>query len=101
MTDQLTLTGVDPLANAVHWARNHPDQLAYVLDVAREDMRNGIQPSADYCWHRLRRSGLVTRKPGEPVVLNDRMTSAVARLLKRDYGIPFQTREAAADRWAS
>ena len=98
MSDQLALT-LDPLQDAVHWAEHHPDQLAFVLDVAREDMRNGIHPSADYCWHRLRRSGLVTRKPGEPVVLNDRMTSSVARLLKRDFGIPFATREAAVDRW--
>jgi hypothetical protein len=100
MTDQLTLT-IDPLQDAVHWAEHHPDQLDYVLEIARRDMRAGIHPSADYCWHCLRRSGLVVRKPGEPVLLNDRLTASVARLLKRDYGIPFATRESKYDGAAS
>jgi len=100
MTGQLTLT-LDPLQDAIHWAEHHPDQLEFVLDVARTDMRDGIHPSADYCWHRLRRSGLVVRKEGEPVLLNDRLTSSVARLLKRDYGIPFATRAAKVDGWAT
>jgi hypothetical protein len=96
MSDQLTLT-CDPLQDAIHWAEHHPDQLAFVLDVAWTDMRDGIHPSVDYCWHRLRRSGLVVRKAGEPVLLNDRLTSSVARLLRRDYGIPFSTRAAKVD----
>jgi hypothetical protein len=96
---QLTLA-VDPLADAVAWAAHHPEQLEYVLEIARRDVRSGIHPSADYCWHCLRRSGLVVRKAGEPVLLNDRLTSSVARLLKRDYGIPFATRAARVDGWA-
>jgi hypothetical protein len=96
MSDQLTLT-CDPLQDAIHWAEHHPDQLEFVLEIARADMLNGVHPSADYCWHCLRRSGLVVRKAGEPVLLNDSLTSSVARLLKRDYGIPFSTRSAKVD----
>ena len=91
---------IDPLSDAVAWADQHPDQLEYVLEIARRDIRNGIHPSADYCWHCLRRSGLVTRQAGEPVTCNDHATSSLARYLKREHGVPFRTRDAAVDRWA-
>jgi hypothetical protein len=98
MTDQLTLQGLDPLGDAAYWAQHHPDQLTFVLELWDADKRDRIPPSMDYYWHCLRRSGLVKRKAGEPVACNDRMTSNVARYLRREYGIPFRTREAAADR---
>lgn len=91
--------GVDPLADALDWRAKNPDAFAYFLSVATNDMKHGIPPSADFCGHMVRRSGLLTRKPGSPVVFNDHLTSTLARLCKRDYGIPFKTREAAVDRW--
>lgn len=92
MTEQLTLT-VDPLADAIAWRDEHPEAFAYFLQVARDDMARGFPPSADFCGHMVRRSGLLTRKAGSPVVFNDHLTSSLARLLKREHGIPFQTRD--------
>lgn len=96
MTDQLTLT-LDPLADAIHWAEHHPDQLAFILDLWRKDEAAGIPPSADYYWHCLRRSGLVHRQAGEAVACNDRFTSSLGRYLKREFGIPCRTRNAKVD----
>lgn len=98
MPRQLTLTAPDPLADAVAWREKHPDAFAFFLEVARRDMANGVQPSADFCGHMVRRSGLLVREKGSPVVFNDHLTSNLARLCKRDYGIPFVTREAWADK---
>lgn len=92
MTDQLTLT-VDPLTEAKNWREAHPEAFAYFLQVARDDVARGFPPSADFCGHMVRRSGLLTREKHSPVVFNDHLTSALARLCKRDYDIPFQTRE--------
>jgi len=99
-SEQLSL-GVDPLGDAISWARHNPEAFAYFLQVAREDMNKGIQPSADFCGHMVRRSGLLTRQKGEPVVFNDHLTSNLARLCKRDHGIPFSTRAARVDGWVA
>ena len=98
MTDQLALT-VDPLADAIAWRDRNPEAFAFFLRVAQLDVQRGIQPSADYCGHRVRRSGLLDRRPGEPVVFNDHLTSSLARLCKRDHGVPFQLRKAKSDGW--
>lgn len=99
MTDQLTLAPVDALADAIAWRRKNPEAFAYFLEVARADVHNGVHPSSDFCGHMVRRSGLLKREKGRPVVFNDRLTSGLARLLKRDYGIPFETRSARVDSW--
>ena len=96
--EQLTLAPLDPLSAAIWWRDHNPEAAAYFVQVAREDMANHVQPSSDFCGHMVRRSGLLTRKGSGPV-FNDHLTSALARLFKRELGIPFQTREAAADRW--
>jgi len=98
MTEQLTMTGIDPLADAIAWREKNPEAFEYFLAVARDDMAEGYQPSADFCGHMVRRSGLLTREKGSPVVFNDHLTSSLARLCKRDYGIPFRMREAWADK---
>ena len=99
MTEQLTLAA-DPLADMAYWAAHHPEQLRFILDLWEQDKAANIPPSADYYWHCLRRSGLVTRQAGEPVTCNDHATSSLARYLKREHGVPFRTRDAAVDRWA-
>jgi hypothetical protein len=96
VTEQLPLT-LDPLADAIAWRDANPEAFSYFLQVALDDIDRGFHPSADFCGHMVRRSGLLTRKPGEPVVFNDRLTSALARLLRRDYDIPFQLRRAKVD----
>lgn len=98
MSEQLTMT-VDPLADAVAWRRENPEAYAYFVQVARDDIAAGFPPSADYCGHRVRRSGLLARKPGSPVLFNDHLTSSLARLVKREQGIPFATRRAYSDTW--
>jgi len=98
--DQLAL-GVDPLADAIAWRDQNPEAFSYFLNVALNDLDRGFHPSADFCGHMVRRSGLLTRRPGEPVVFNDHLTSSLARLLKREYGIPFATRAAKSDGWGA
>lgn len=100
MSGQLEL-GVDPLADAIAWRLEHPQAFAFFLQVARDDMAAGFPPSADYCGHRLRRSGLLTRESGSPLVFNDHLTSSLARLCKREFGVPFQTRAAKSDGWGA
>lgn len=99
MTEQLELVGVDPLQDAIAWRERNPEAFQLFLDVARQDIADGFHPSADYCGHRVRRSGLLTRRQGEPVLFNDHLTSSLARLCKREYGIPFSTRAARVDTW--
>jgi hypothetical protein len=58
----------------------------------------------DAYGHLLRRPHLaarlgLTRRRGDPVLFNDHLTSSLARLLKREHGIPFSTRQAAVDGW--
>jgi hypothetical protein len=107
MSEQLTLgQGVDPLADALDWKRHNPEAYRALVLWAKEDVANGIRPSMDAYGHLLRRPHMaaklgLTRRTGSPVLFNDHLTSSLARLLKREHGIPFATREAAADRWAA
>jgi ribosomal protein L37AE/L43A len=89
--------GVDPLAEAAHWARHNPAQVRFVLQLWAMDKARNIAPSMDYYWHCIRRAGFNDRATGEPVVCNDQKTSVLARWFKREYGIPFQTRDAKVD----
>ena len=41
----------------------------------------------------------LTRRTGDPVLFNDHLTSSLARLLRREHGIPFSTRQARVDGW--
>lgn len=102
--DQLTLTGVDPLSDAISWKRENPEAYRALVMWARADVAAGIRPSMDAYGHILRRPHIASRlglkrQHLSPVLFNDHLTSSLARLLKREHGIPFATREAAADRW--
>jgi hypothetical protein len=99
MTEQLTLAPADPLADAVAWRQKNPEAFSYFLQVALDDIERGFPPSSDYCGHRLRRSGLLTREKGSPVVFNDHLTASLGRYCKREFGIPFATRDRIADHW--
>lgn len=100
MSDNL-FVALDPLADAIFWRDENPEAFAYFLKVALNDLDRGFRPSADFCGHMVRRSGLLRLKSGEPVVFNDHLTSSLARLLKREYGIPFATRAAKSDGWGA
>ncbi len=95
MTEQLELVGVDPLQEAVYWAKHCPDQVRFICELWAMDRARGIPPSMDYYWHCVRRAGF--RDGGKVVACNDQKTSVIARYLKREYGIPFQTRDAKVD----
>ena len=104
MTEQLELTGVDPLGDAVSWKRRNPEAYRALVLWAKEDVANGVRPSMDAYGHLLRRPHMaarlgLTRRTGEPVLFNDHLTSSLARLLRREHGIPFATREARVDSW--
>ena len=104
MNGQLEFCGVDPLADAIAWKRANPEAYRALVLWAKEDVANGVRPSMDAYGHLLRRPHLasrlgLTRRRGDPVLFNDHLTSSLARLLKREHGIPFSTRQAAVDGW--
>lgn len=104
MSDQLTL-GVDPLADAIAWRRKNPEAWEALVAWAKADVANGIRPSMDAYGHLLRRPHManrlgLARMLGDPVLFNDHLTSSLARLLKREHAIPFETRQARVDEWS-
>ena len=103
MSTQLAL-GVDPLADAIAWAKRNPDAYAFLVRLAYEDTARGIRPSMDAYGHILRRPHIarrlgLTRSDREPVLFNNNLTSSLARLLKREHGFAFATRAARVDEW--
>lgn len=105
MTDQLTLPRVDPLADAIAWTRRNPEAWEAIVTWAHQDRAAGIAPSTRLYACILRRphfAGLLglQRMPGDPVLINDHMTSGLARLLNRRYpDLEIPTRKADVDTW--
>ena len=104
--EQLTLTqGVDPLSDVVQWRRDNPDAWRAVVRWARQDREQGIAPSTRLYACLLRRPHMavllgLARAPGSPVLVNDHITSGLARLLNREYPeLKCPTREAKVDSW--
>lgn len=99
---QLSL-GVDPLADAIAWREQNPAAWQALIEWARADMAAGIRPSMDCYGHLLRRPHMAARlglkRCSASLLFNDHLTSSLARLLKREHGIPFATRAARADEW--
>jgi len=102
-TSQLTLT-VDPLQDAIAWTRQNPEAYRALIQWSLDDMAAGIRPSMDAYGHVLRRPHMAARlglrRSGPNLLFNDHLTSSLARLLKREHGIPFATRAARVDGWA-
>ena len=104
MSDQLSLT-VDPLADAVAWKKNNPEAWDALVRWAHADRQRGIRPSVDAYFHVLRRPYMasllgVVPRAGEPVLLNNDLTSFVARLLNREFpDLRIPTRSARVDGW--
>ena len=106
MAEQLTLTQtIDPLADAIAWKRENPEAWVAVVSWAFEDRANGIDPSTRLYCCLLRRPHFAAvlglrRSSGSPVLVNDHLSSALARLLNREHPeLRCPTREAAVDRW--
>ena len=104
MSEQLELTGSTRSATRLDWKRRNPEAYRALVLWAKEDVANGVRPSMDAYGHLLRRPHMaarlgLTRRTGEPVLFNDHLTSSLARLLRREHGIPFATREARVDSW--
>jgi hypothetical protein len=108
VTEQLALgQGVDPLAAEIEWSEKYPDAWRAVVRWAHEDREMGVAPSTRLYACILRRPHMaarlgLSRAPGSPVLVNDHITSGIARLLNRTYPeLKVPTREAMVDRWAS
>ena len=104
MNAQLSLETVDPLQDAITWTRQNPDAYRALIQWSLDDMAAGIRPSMDAYGHVLRRPHMAERlglrRSGPNLLFNDHLTSSLARLLKREHGIPFATRAARVDGWA-
>jgi hypothetical protein len=103
---RLVAPGLPTEGDALAWKRANPEAYRALVLWAKEDVANGVRPSMDAYGHLLRRPHLatrlgLTRRTCEPVLFNDHLTSSLARLLRREHGIPFSTRQARVDGWMS
>ena len=107
MVEQLALPSADPLADAISWADRNPDAWDAMVNWAHDDRAQGIPPSTRYYACVLRRPEHryrlgVTAMLGDHFLMNNNLTSNLARLLNRRFPeLHCPTREAAVDRWAS
>lgn len=103
---QLSL-GLDPLADVLAWRQENPAAWRQIVAWAHEDRAAGIAPSTRAYAYFLRRPHFVrllrlTRMLGDQVLINDHITSGLARLLNREFpDLKVPTREAAVDSWAA
>ena len=106
MTGQLTLT-VDPLADVIAWRSENPEAWSAIVVWAHQDRDNGVQPSVRLYVCLLRRphfAGLLglERKAGSPFLVNDHITTGLARLLNREYpDLKVPRRKASVDGWGA
>jgi hypothetical protein len=104
MSDQLVLEHVDRLADAIAWTRKNPAAWRAMVEWASRDAGNGIRPSTRLYLCLLRHPFFsqelgLERMPGDVVLVNDHLSSALARLLERELGIKLPTRTARVDSW--
>jgi hypothetical protein len=104
MSEQLTMT-IDPLADVLAWRRRNPEAWQFIVDLAHEDRGRGITPSTRYYCCVLRRPEHARRlgleRGDAPVLVNDHLSSGLARLLNREYpDLACPTRAARVDEWS-
>lgn len=100
MTDQLTLT-TQVESEAVHFLTANPGAEDFIRETAERDLAKYGWTSMDFCFHMLRRSGLLQPAEGHTFAANDHLTSVVARYFKTKYGLPFKTRKSSYDDWGT
>lgn len=105
MSEQLTMQAVDPLADVLAWREENPEAWRAVVEWAHADRAAGVDPSTRmYCCILRRphfgvRLGL-RRMNLDPVLVNDHVSSGMARLLNREYpDLRCPTRKATVDGW--
>lgn len=85
---QLAL-GVDPLQDALAWAIKNPEAWEFIIALAHDDRARGIAPSTRYYCCVLRRpehaARLGLRRCSRSLLVNDHLSSGLARLLNRRY----------------
>ena len=102
---QLSFVAPDPLTAEVEWTQKNPEAWQAIVRWAHEDRAAGYAPSTRLYLCLLRRPHFasvlgLTRKAGEPVLVNDHGSSGLARLLNRKYPeLKVPTREAMVDSW--
>lgn len=106
VTAQLTLTAPDQLADVVAWTRENPEAWAAVAFWAHADRAAGIAPSTRLYCCLLRRphmaSALGMRRCSAAVLVDDHLSSGMARLLNRTWpALECPTRKATADGWGA
>ena len=106
MSAQLTLATHDPLSDVIVWTRHNPEAWAAVVEWAHADRAAGVAPSTRlYCCllrrpHMARKLGLT--RCSANLLLNDHLSSGMARLLNRHWPeLECPTRKAAADGWGA
>lgn len=107
MPNQLILTGcVDPLYDAVSWSKANPDGWTAIVDWAHLDRAAGIPPSTRTYLCILRRphfaGRLGLRRCSASLLINDHLSSGLARLLNRLYpNLKCPVRPARSDGYAA
>lgn len=104
MSDQLSLSTVDPLADAIAWRDSNPEAWRAVVAWARADREAGTAPSTRLYCCLLRRphfaSVLGLQRCSRQLLVNDHLSSSLARLLNREHPeLKCPTREALVDSW--
>jgi hypothetical protein len=106
MEGRMTQLSIDPLQDAVAWSQKNPEAWSAVVEWAHADRANGTSPSTRLYCCLLRRPHFAAllglRRCSASVLIDDHLSSNMARLLNRTYpDLKCPTRDAAADRWAS
>ena len=107
LSDQLALSTIDPLADVLAWRQEFPEAWRAIVHWAHEDRDSGIDPSTRLYVNLLRRPHFAEmlgmhRQPGSPILVNDHISSGLARLLNREFPhLQCPTRKATVDGWGA
>jgi hypothetical protein len=100
--DQLELSPVDPLADAVAWKAKNPAAYEQLVTWSHEDVSHHAQPSIGLYAELLRRPHFANKlrlvRSDVSFLLNNNLRSGLARLIERDYPwLSFRKRRAWSD----
>lgn len=95
----------DPLSDVIAWTHKNPLAWSSIVHWAHEDIANDSRPCVDLYCHLLRRpwfaNKLRLQRSDTIFLVNNNLTSGLARLLNREYPeLKVPTREAKVDSWS-